>query len=98
MEMTEHYAIYGDLRSEQKRARDCIARAFDEAVALDTQLTGERFAEAVLARLVALQPPMLVVALDPAGEVVPPVHGQGDRSTPTRPAGAQPYQPRGRAS
>lgn len=71
--MTERYTIHGAYPAEYVRARDCIAQAYREAVALAPSGVGqlaspERFAEAVLARLGALDPPMLVVALDDAGD------------------------------
>lgn len=54
-----------DIGTDYRSAKDCIAAAYDEAVLLDVRITGHRFAEALLARLAALDPPMLVVALDP---------------------------------
>jgi hypothetical protein len=62
--MTEQYVIHGEHGPELKRARDCVMMAYAEAMAAPMRPSGERFAEAVLARLGTLDPPMLVVALD----------------------------------
>lgn len=62
-----------DIGTDYRSAKNCIAAAFDEAV--DVRITGHRFAEALLARLAALDPPMVVVALDPP---IDAASGSGD--------------------
>lgn len=66
--MPESYRIHGEHHTEYLRARECIARAYREAQVLNLRASSEAFAEAVLARLAALEPPMLVVALDEVEE------------------------------
>lgn len=60
----ELYAIRGPHHLEYLRAMRCIAQAYREAQELDLRATPDGFAMAVLARLVGLDPPMVVVTLD----------------------------------